>query len=274
MSNKVAIAAFASRKCADELNDPLPKINWQRQDRAQLDHDRVHLPKAIVKIEIEQRLNNAEMRGRAHREEFGEPFNDAEQDRQEKIVHRNFFYFLLSTFYLLERLHPAFCGPDPHTLFDLRDENFSVADLSGLGRVQNCLNRALYAIVGDHDLKFHFRKKIDRVLAAAINFTVTFLAAKTFYLAQRHPFHAHSDERLFHRFGFKRFDNRLDFFHRGQSKTGKLKRKRGQDRRSPRRAPLHFDRREFGLDHFAYELRKSSGRLPPKHLVDLIRTAD
>ena len=91
MSNKVAVTAFAPRKCAEELNDPLPKINRQRQNRAQLDHDRVHLPKTIVEIEIEQRLSNAEMRGRAHGEEFGEPFNDPEQDRQEKIVHQNFF---------------------------------------------------------------------------------------------------------------------------------------------------------------------------------------
>jgi hypothetical protein len=41
----------------------LPKINWQSENGAQLYHDRVHLPEAIVQIDVEERFANAQMRG-------------------------------------------------------------------------------------------------------------------------------------------------------------------------------------------------------------------
>jgi hypothetical protein len=58
----------------------MPKINRQREDRTELNHDRVHLPEAIVKIDVQQRLADAQMRGGAYREKFGQSFDDAEKD--------------------------------------------------------------------------------------------------------------------------------------------------------------------------------------------------
>ena len=75
-----AIAAFAFRKCADKLHDPLPKIDRQRQDGAKLNNDGVHFPKAVLKIDAQQRFDDAQMRGRTDRKKFGEPFDDAEQN--------------------------------------------------------------------------------------------------------------------------------------------------------------------------------------------------
>ena len=77
----IAIAAFAFRKCADELHDPLPKIDRQRQNGAELNHDGVHFPKTILKIDAEQRFDDAQMRSRAHGQEFGGSFDNPKQGR-------------------------------------------------------------------------------------------------------------------------------------------------------------------------------------------------
>ena len=134
--------------------------------------------------------------------------------------------FQLSAFQFSRyRFTPSFVGPDPDRFFHSRHENFSVTDLSGLGRLQDRLDHTLGAIVLDHDLKFHFRQKIDRVFAAAINLAVTFLPSEASNFTQRHSLNANRGERVFDRFGFERLNNRLDFFHRAQSRTRAAKRK-------------------------------------------------
>jgi hypothetical protein len=115
-----------------------------------------------------------------------------------------------------KRFHPAFLGPDSHRLFYLANKNLSVTDLSGPGGSQDCFDHPLGAIVRNHDLKFHFRQEIDGIFGAAINFAVTFLPAEPFYLAQRHPFHAHFCERILYGLGLEGFDDRLDLFHRAK----------------------------------------------------------
>ena len=110
----------------------------------------------------------------------------------------------------------AFVGADPNCLLDFAHENFPVADLSGLGRLHDRFDHALRAIVFHHNFKFHFRQKIDGVFAAPINFAVPFLPAEPAHFTQSHSFNAHCRERVFHGFGFKRLDHRLDFFHRAK----------------------------------------------------------
>ena len=85
--------------------------------------------------------------------------------------------------------------------------------------MQDRLDHALGAIVIHHDFKFHFRQKIDRVFAAAINLAVAFLPAEPAHFAQRHSFDANRGERVLHRFGLKRLDDRLDFLHRAKLET-------------------------------------------------------
>jgi hypothetical protein len=58
-----ALAAFAARKCAEDFDDACPEIHRQRQNRAELNHDRVRLPKAVVQIEIQHRFDAPEMNG-------------------------------------------------------------------------------------------------------------------------------------------------------------------------------------------------------------------
>src|SRR5438105_13960960 len=87
MRQKIAVAPLAFWKSAEKFQDPFPEINWQRQDRAQLNHDRVHLPEAVAQIEMEQCLDDAEMSGRAHRQTLRQAFDDTKLDRQQEIVH-------------------------------------------------------------------------------------------------------------------------------------------------------------------------------------------
>ena len=80
MCENRAIAAFTFWKSANKLQDTLPKINRQRQNSAELDDDRVHLPETILEIDVQERFADAQMCGRAYREKLGQPFDDAEKD--------------------------------------------------------------------------------------------------------------------------------------------------------------------------------------------------
>ena len=87
MGEDGAIATFAARKRGQKLEDSVPKINRQRQDRAELNHDRVHLPEAVVEIEAEHGFHDAKMSGRADRQKFGQSLNQSEQKGEKNVVH-------------------------------------------------------------------------------------------------------------------------------------------------------------------------------------------
>src|SRR5262245_6931760 len=88
------------------------------------------------------------------------------------------------------RFPSSLTGPDTHRFFHFGYKDLTVADFSGLGFFQNRFDSALRSIVGDHNLEFNFWKKIDCVLGAAVDLAVSFLTAKTFYLAKSHSFDA------------------------------------------------------------------------------------
>ena len=82
-----SIAAFAARESVQKLQNAPPEESGQRQNRPQLDDDAVHFPEAILEIDLEQRLGDAEMRGRADGQEFGQALENSEHDREEVVVH-------------------------------------------------------------------------------------------------------------------------------------------------------------------------------------------
>jgi hypothetical protein len=53
------IPALSARKRTNELHDLLPKINRQSENGAELDHNCIHLPEAIVQVDVEERFANA-----------------------------------------------------------------------------------------------------------------------------------------------------------------------------------------------------------------------
>src|SRR5437868_6812445 len=88
MGKEIAVAALAFWKSREEFQDPVPKINRQGQDRAKLNDDGVHLPETIVQVQVKKRFDDTEMAGGADRQKFGQAFNNSQQDRQQKIIHR------------------------------------------------------------------------------------------------------------------------------------------------------------------------------------------
>ena len=124
-----------------------------------------------------------------------------------------------------QRFHSSFARPNSHRFLHLDHKNLPVADLPCFRCLQNRIDRALDAVIGDHDLEFHLGQKIDRVFAAAINFAVPFLSPESFHFAHGHPFHADFRQGFAHRLALKRLDHRLNFFHRAQTRGREQKRK-------------------------------------------------
>ena len=93
------------------------------------------------------------------------------------------------------------------------------------------------AIVGKHQFDFDFGQEIDRVFAAAIDFSVAFLAAESFDFADGHAFDADFAEGVLHFLQLEWLDDRFDFLHNcvqftaptvsGSTKRGRRSRRPG-----------------------------------------------
>ena len=70
-------------KVAKKERDAAAEIDGQAEDRAELDHDRKHLPVTVFEVDAEQRLGNAEVRRGTDGQEFGEPFDHTEDEGKE-----------------------------------------------------------------------------------------------------------------------------------------------------------------------------------------------
>jgi len=81
-----AVAAFALRKCGKEFRNALAEIDWKAKDCAELDDDCVHLPVAVAEVDVEQGFGDAKMGGGADWNEFGETFDDAEDEGEYVVV--------------------------------------------------------------------------------------------------------------------------------------------------------------------------------------------
>src|ERR1700681_3290856 len=87
--------------------------------------------------------------------------------------------------------------PDTNRIIDLGEENLTIANLAGGGRLDHCLNRPLNEIVGENHLDFDFRYQVDAVLSDAIVLCMTLLASMATHLRNRHTFSTPFRQRLF-----------------------------------------------------------------------------
>jgi hypothetical protein len=120
---------------------------------------------------------------------------------------------VLTTIYGLNGLFAFFFGPDADGLFDGGDEDFAIADLTGLGRLDDGGYCGLQLFVGEDDFQFNFWQEVDRIFAAAIDFSMTFLAAEPFNFTDGHAFDPDFAEGILHFFELEWFYNGFDFFH-------------------------------------------------------------
>ena len=117
----------------------------------------------------------------------------------------------------LDRSVAFLFGADADNFLNIGDENFSIADLAGLGRTDNGGDGTIHPIIRQHDFDFDFRQEIDLVFGPSIDFSVPFLASETFDLADSHSFDPYLAKRILHLLKFEGFDNRLNFFHFGDN---------------------------------------------------------
>src|SRR5579883_365568 len=107
----------------------------------------------------------------------------------------------------LERVGAAFTGADADRLLDRRDEDLAVADLAGVRRLLDRLDRALDLAVLDHDLDLHLGQEAHQVLGAAIDLGLALLAAEALHLAHRQAADADARQRIAHLVKLERLDN-------------------------------------------------------------------
>jgi hypothetical protein len=92
------------------------------------------------------------------------------------------------------------------------DEDLAVADLAGLGRLDDGCDGAFDRGSREDDFDFDLGQEVHRVLAAAVDFGVAFLPAEALDFAHGHAFDAEFGQRVFYFFEFEGFDDCFDFF--------------------------------------------------------------
>src|SRR3954468_24107905 len=91
------VAIFAVGKGTQKLCNPRSEINWQAQNRAELDHDGVHLPISITQADVKQGLGNPQVRRGTDRQKFRQTFNNSQDDRKKIVVQLSSQYARHST---------------------------------------------------------------------------------------------------------------------------------------------------------------------------------
>src|SRR5882672_10059376 len=118
-------------------------------------------------------------------------------------------------------------GADADDILQRSHEYLAVADLARLGGIRNGCDDLVLHLVGDRDLDLRLGQEIHGVLAAAVDFRVSFLAAEAFDFRHGHTFDAHVGQGFLHGFEFERLDDGGDEFH-GSSWGGSFRGMRGQ----------------------------------------------
>src|SRR5882724_95537 len=113
----------------------------------------------------------------------------------------------------LEGALVALARPDPDRRLHRRDEDLAVADVAGLRGRRHHVGHLLDEVVRHDDLDLDLREEVHRVLAAAIQLGVSFLAAEAAHLGHGHADHADAGERLLDVVQLERLDDRLDLLH-------------------------------------------------------------
>src|SRR5918999_988057 len=121
---------------------------------------------------------------------------------------QNFFISLSS-----ECRRIGLAGADADDFFQIEHEDLAVADLAGVGRALDRLDRLLEQFRLDRGLDLHLGQEIDHVLLAAVELGVAFLPAEALHLGDGDPLHADRRERLAHLVELERLDDCGDQFH-------------------------------------------------------------
>src|SRR5688500_13823511 len=112
-----------------------------------------------------------------------------------------------------ERRRIGFAGADADDFFQIEHEDLAVADLAGIGRLLDRLDRLLEEIGLDRGLDLHLGQEVDDVLRATVELGVPLLAAETLDLGDGDPLNADRRERFAHLVELERLDDCGNQFH-------------------------------------------------------------
>src|SRR5687767_7384953 len=107
---------------------------------------------------------------------------------------RNAQIFFIS--FSSERRRIGLAGADANDFFQIEHEDLAVADLAGVRRLLDRLDRPLEQIRLDRGLDLHLGQEINHVLGTSIELGVAFLAAEALDLGDGDPLHADRRERF------------------------------------------------------------------------------
>src|SRR6185437_2321029 len=115
--------------------------------------------------------------------------------------------------FVSQRIAVDLPGADAHDLLERRDEDFSVADLSGLGFRGDRLDRRFRHFAFDGDLDLELRQEAHGVFGAAVDFGMSLLSPVALDLGDGHALHAQRRKLLADLVEFEGFDDRRDELH-------------------------------------------------------------
>src|SRR5687767_4920327 len=104
-------------------------------------------------------------------------------------------------------------GADANDFFQIEHEDLAVADLAGVGRFLDRLDRLLEQLRLDRGLDLHLGQEIDHVLGAAVELGVAFLPPEPLDLGDGDSLHADRRERFAHLVELERLDDCGNEFH-------------------------------------------------------------
>ena len=114
-------------------------------------------------------------------------------------------------------INAGLAGADADNLFDIGDEDFSVADAPGLRRLADRIDDGLRVLVGQYDLDFDLRQEIDDLFSSAVEFRVALLTAETLGFRDRDTLQANFLKGFLHFVQLERLNDRFDLFHEKMS---------------------------------------------------------
>src|ERR1051325_6901639 len=115
----------------------------------------------------------------------------------------------------LKRGRIGFAGADADDLLELEHEDLAVADLAGVRRFFDGLDRLLEHLRLDRCLDLHLGEEVDDILGAAIELGVALLPAKALYFRDGDALHADRGQRFADFVELEGFDDCRYEFHAG-----------------------------------------------------------
>ena len=108
----------------------------------------------------------------------------------------------------------SFAGTDANDALQFSDENFAVANFSGVSRFADDIDDFIQLIVVNRHINLHFWQKVDAILGAAVELRVPYLTPKSFDLSDRQALNADGRQSFTHVFQFEWFDYHCNQLHK------------------------------------------------------------